>query len=218
MSLLSQSIVCSNPDCGKLTVSASVVEDIRTSNGYRLAENPTVLFGRRIVPESSAKPQPEFIPQALRNDYVEACMIRDFSPKASATLARRCLQGMIRNFTGISKGRLIDEIKELKELASEDKAPKGVSPETVEAIDHVRNLGNIGAHMEKDINIIVDVDSDEAQVLIELIEMLFEEWYVAQKRREERIAKVIEISLSKKKKISEMKKPRLEAPKDDAAE
>jgi hypothetical protein len=43
----------------------------------------------------------------------------------------------------------------------------------VEAIDIVRNIGNIGAHMEADINVIVDVDPDEAQTLIELIETLF---------------------------------------------
>ena len=36
----------------------------------------------------------------------------------------------------------------------------------------VRKVGNIGAHMEKDINVIVDVDPDEAQHLIGLITFL----------------------------------------------
>ncbi|WP_246409402.1 DUF4145 domain-containing protein [Kaistia hirudinis] len=112
------------------------------------------------------------------------------SPKASATLARRCLQGMIRDFAGISKSRLIDEIKELKRMANEDRAPKGVSIDAIEAIDAVRQIGNIGAHMEADINIIVEVDPKEAEELIGLIELLFEEWYVARAAREQRFARL----------------------------
>ena len=60
-----------------------------------------------------------------------------------------------------------------------------MTPESVEAIDHVRTIGNIGAHMEKDIDLIIEVDPGEAQALIELIELLFEEWYVAKYEREQ---------------------------------
>jgi len=69
-------------------------------------------------PQSSAIPQPDYIPEQIKNDYEEACSILSLSPKASATLARRCLQGMIRDFWGISKGRLIAEllIKLLEDL------------------------------------------------------------------------------------------------------
>ena len=57
----------------------------------------------------------------------------------------------------------------------------------MDAIGHVRRIGSIGAHMEKDINLILDVEPDEAQALIDLIELLFEEWYVASHVREERL-------------------------------
>lgn len=144
----------------------------------------------RLRPSSFAKPQPASVPPVLANDYYEACKIRDLSPKASATLSRRVLQGMIRDFCGISKPRLIDEIKALKKLDDEGKAPKGVESETIAAIDHVREIGNIGAHMESDINVIVDVDPGEAQALIELIEMLFDEWYVARSKREAKLDKI----------------------------
>src|SRR5262249_44337083 len=77
-------------------------------------------------------------------------------------------------------------------------SPKGVHHESVEAIDHVRSIGNIGAHMEKDVNLIVDIDPGEAQALIELIEMLLVEWYVARKLREDRLAKVAAIGKQKK--------------------
>jgi hypothetical protein len=60
---------------------------------------------------------------------------------------------MIRDFCGISKHRLIYEISELRERVDQGRAPPGVQPDTVDAIDHVRQIGNIGAH-----------DANEAQV------------------------------------------------------
>jgi hypothetical protein len=94
---------------------------------------------------------------------------------------------MIRNFCGISEKRLIDEIKELGRRVATGNAPAGVQADTLDAIDHVRSIGNIGAHMEADINVIVDVDPDEAQQLIGLIELLLEEWYVAREERKKKL-------------------------------
>jgi len=105
---------------------------------------------------------------------------------------------MIRDFCGIAKGRLIDEIKELGRRVEQGTAPRGVEHETVEAIDAVRSVGNIGAHMERDISVIVDVDPGEAQTLIELIEMLFDEWYIARRKREDRLARVKAVAIEKK--------------------
>jgi hypothetical protein len=134
----------------------------------------------------------------LRQDYEEACAIRDLSPKASATITRRYIQGIIRNFCGITRKRLIDEIDELRKRVDAGQAPAGVQPDTVDAINHVRQIGNIGAHMEADINVIVDVDPEEAQVLIELTELLFSEWYVAREHRTHRLAKLGLIAADKK--------------------
>jgi hypothetical protein len=131
----------------------------------------------QLLPDSSAKPQPDYIPVPIVNDYNEACRIKDLSPKASATLARRCLQGMIRDYWKISKSRLIDEITALKDK---------VSPEVWDSLDAVRSVGNIGAHMEKDVNVIVDIEPGEAELLLKLIEDLFDDWYVTRHNRQER--------------------------------
>jgi len=133
---------------------------------------------------------PDYVPQAIKEDYGEACLIETKSPKASATLSRRALQGMIRDFWGVKvkSNRLVDEID-----AIEDK----VDPSVWKAIDAVRKLGNIGAHMEADINVIVDVDPEEARHLIELIELLIEEWYVTRENRQQRIQKVIAAAQAK---------------------
>lgn len=149
---------CPNEDCKKETLIA------RGVNGY--IGNNTV----HIYPQAIYKHFPNYVPAAIRQDYEEACLIRERSPKASATLARRCLQGMIRDYWGIAKDTLNDEISNLQ-----GKVP----PAQWAAINALRQMGNIGAHMEKDTNLIIDISTDEASKLIQLIELLVKEWYIA---------------------------------------
>lgn len=190
-------IGCSNPDCLRTTITAHVMGAVPLTVGFHANENKLIL-GISLMPSSNSKPQPDYIPEPIREDYYEACKIRDLSPKASATLIRRCLQGMIRDFAGIKKNTLNNEITALKNAIMDGTADRSITPESVEAIDHIRTIGNIGAHMEKDINTIIDVDPDEASTLIEVTEMLFEEWYGDRHRRAERLAKVKGIADSKK--------------------
>lgn len=112
---------------------------------------------------------------------------------------------MIRDFCGFSKSRLIDEIKELRAQLDAGSQPRGVTHESVDAIDAVRGVGNIGAHMEKDVNLIVDIEPDEAQMLIDLIEMLFEEWYVERDKRTKRLAEISALSAKKALELEEAK-------------
>jgi hypothetical protein len=190
-----EATACLNEKCRKLSLMVQLRN--RSYIGGNWILNKQILHEWRLLPESNAKPQPDYIPAPITTDYYEACRIRDLSPKASATLARRCLQGMIRDFCKISKNRLVDEIEALRQLVDQDKAPKGVTHDSVDAIDHVRKIGNIGAHMEKDIDLIVDIDPGEAQMLLDLVETLFEEWYVARNDRQERFSKLGSLSLAK---------------------
>jgi len=104
---------------------------------------------------------------------------------------------MIRNFCGISRSTLAQEIAELKKAVDTGTAPRQVSDESVEAIDSVRSIGNIGAHFERDIDLIIEVDDGEALRLVSLIELLFEEWYVARFDRVRRLGEVRETGLAK---------------------
>jgi hypothetical protein len=201
-----EAIACANNDCLKLSLKEwlATYEDL---NDGRYRTGPT-LNTWQLLPASSAKPQPDFIPQPLRDDYNEACAIRDLSPKASATLIRRCLQGMIRNFCGIpNKKSLYDEIEELGERIENGQAPLGVQPDHIKAIHRVREIGNIGAHMERDIDLIIDVDPNEAQTLIELAEVLFDEWYLARNVRQARLASIATIATKKEAMKGKPKKP-----------
>jgi hypothetical protein len=200
-----QGIVCLNPKCKKLSLDVWLHERVVRDRGVASGKQ---LHHWGLLPESTAKPQPDYIPKAIREDYSEACRIRELSPKSSAALARRCLQGMIRDFCKIQKNRLIDEIKELRARVDNGTSPQGVTHESVDAIDHVRSIGNIGAHMEKDVDLIIEIEPGEAQALIELIEMLLVEWYVERKQRQDRLAKVALIGAQKEQKRADAKVPR----------
>lgn len=180
-----EQVVCSNEKCKEMTLVVRLFscasENLSSVRGALIKEWP-------LLPVSSARPQPEYIPSPLVQDYNEACAIMHLSPKASATLSRRCLQGMIRDFHSVTRGTLNKEIDALKDI---------VEPDVWSAIDAIRRVGNIGAHMEKDINVVVDVEPEEAQLLISLIEQLFDDWYVARKQREERMAKVHALAAAK---------------------
>lgn len=183
-------IVCPNEECKKINL-VSILYEYNWVNQWIKGD---LITHWNLLPSSSAKVFPDYIPVVLRNDYEEAAKILETSPKASATLSRRCLQGIIRDFWGVSKARLIDEI-----VAIEDK----VDPLTWKSIDSVRKVGNIGAHMEKDINLIIDVEPKEAYLLLQLIELLFEEWYIHRHERElklKAIAGLADLKYEQKKK------------------
>jgi Domain of unknown function (DUF4145) len=185
-SVIGQVVVCPNADCQEYTLHLTTFDRTLWQGTMKDTRQRAIW---RLVPESEAKVFPDYIPKPILDDYREACVIRDKSPRASATLSRRCLQGMIRDFWGVRMNRLVDEIDAIRER---------VDPETWDAIDAVRKIGNIGAHMEKDINIIVDVDTNEAQLLIELVETLLTEWHVAKNERQKRMAAVKNAAALKK--------------------
>ncbi len=186
-------ICCPNPDCAEYEFeatlhSAKYVGSVYANNAEWTNRSP---FGRgrvRFYPKSSAIAFPEFVPLAIRNDYEEACDIGELSPKASATLARRALQGIVRDFWGATGRTLKDEI---------DSVQTKCDPLIWEAMEAVRKVGNICAHMERDVNTIVDVEPDEAQMLIDLIETLVRETYEARHGRTSRMLALKSLADSK---------------------
>lgn len=193
LAIWSRVIACPNKDCKELLVFAALRPYEWTGSMYRYGD---AIEEWQLRPQASVKVFPDYVPAPVLEDYREACLIRDHSPKASATLSRRCLQGMIRDFWGIKKGTLKDEIDALRER---------VDGQTWDAIDGVRHIGNIGAHMEKDINLILSVEPDEASLLIGLIETLIQDWYIARHDRQERMASVKAAADKKKQQKEEAK-------------
>ncbi len=151
------------PSCKKISVKL-------IGKGPQYPDNRTYWF----FPQSSAKQFPDYVPQQIREDYEEAFKILHLSPKASATLSRRCLQGIVRDVWKVTPDTLYNEIGQLK--------PK-IDPTLWQTLDSLRQLGNIGAHMEKNVNLIINIDSDEAEKLVKLIEILIKDWYIVPHER-----------------------------------
>lgn len=172
--LLIEMLYC--PTCKKVSFYATGQQNLE---GYSMPMYPTSL----------AKHFPEYVPSFIKEDYEEAYSILTLSPKASATLSRRCLQGMIRDFHGISKATLFDEINEIQSL---------IPVSQWKAIDATRSIGNIGAHMEKDVNVIIDVDPGEAEQLLKLIELLIDKWYIARHDEDELYKNIVNTANIKK--------------------
>lgn len=182
LNLLTEIIICPNPKCSEFSISAELQQIVDIFSEDQFEPEVKKVLSWQLKPNTFAKQFPNYIPKSVLDDYKEACLIRDLSPKASATLARRCLQGMIRDYWSESKNTLNEEIKAIKDR---------IDPITWQAIDAVRKIGNIGAHMEKDINLIIDVEPNEAQMLIGLIEMLLKEWYIARYERQKQLEDLI---------------------------
>ena len=138
-----------------------------------------------IFPISNAVQFPDYVPASIRKVYEEACAITTLSPKASATLSRRCLQSMIRDFWKITgKKRLVDEIDALETI---------VPPTQWKVLNSLRHIGNIGAHPEADVNLIIDINPDDAIKLVKVIELLIRQWYIERHEQEKLYADVISI-------------------------
>lgn len=178
--------VCPNKECKEFTY-ASKVYVAKSDGGYLKPIRQIESWVNR--PNGIVKQFPDYVPEQILADYREAVLIKDLSPKASATLSRRCLQGMIRSVWEVKPARLVDEIKAIESQ---------IEASMWKAIDAIRNIGNIGAHMENDINIIVDVDPDEAEMLIGLLELLIQEWYVEKHEKKIRIDAITALAAEKK--------------------
>ena len=92
---------------------------------------------------------------------------------------------MIHDFWKINKGNLGTEINELK---------GHIPAKQWAAIDAVRRVGNIGAHMGKDINLITDIEPNEAELLIKLIEYLIKEWYIKRHDEDEMLEEITRLA------------------------
>ena len=162
-------ILCPNPECEE--------ETIYMSTSQRHIEGTDVYFtpqyAEMLYPHGVYYHYPDFVPEPIRKDYEEAATISQLSPKASAALIRRALQGMIKaKWPDLKDKNLFNQINALDEK---------VPAHQKKALHGIRKIGNVGAHM-KDPGAIADQDSpitvDDADNLIKLLEYLIKTWYV----------------------------------------
>lgn len=171
------------PQCGKviLTVGPSRASDAMGLRRYTLIERHVVW------PLQNARPVPADVPEHIAADYREAATVLNLSAKASAALSRRCLQAVLREAGNANQRSLSDQI---------DAVMPHLPSHIAESIDHIRNIGNFAAHPTKDqaSGQIVEVEPGEAEWNLDVLDMLFDHYYVkpeqAKRKRAELDAKL----------------------------
>lgn len=191
--------VCPNLDCKEVALVVKLYTNGVKEPGTELAKEQQISFWK-LLPERKGETLPNYIPHPLAKDYEEARAIRGLSPNASAMLARRCLHGIVRDFWKTKPARLVDEIEEIKDK---------VEPAVWESIDAIRKMGNIGAHLAERLGEQVNITGQEAEAILDLVELLFEECYTAREEGRNRIQRL--------KLVAEKKTKPLPAPINRAA-
>lgn len=151
------------PDCKKLIIYLKSCSTYFNDNA-----NLEILVYPKTIARDPLSPD---VPEEFKNDYIEACLVLSDSPKASAALSRRCLQKLLREKGKVKPQDLSKEIKEVMPSLPSDLS---------EQIDAIRNIGNFGAHPIKSTNSgeIVEVEDGEAEWLLDILESLFDFYFV----------------------------------------
>lgn len=151
-----------------------------------------------VYPKASTRPVPREVENTLAEDFREACLVIGDSEKASAALSRRCLQKLLIEKAGVKeKANLSSQIQMVID--------SGMLPShLVEGLDAVRTIGNFAAHPIKSTQTgdILEVEQGEAEWLLEILEQLFDFYFVQPATLERKRAAL-------NKKLKEAGKPEL---------
>ncbi len=164
-----------------------------------VAEKDTgvALDARIIYPPNIVRIVPPEVPPNIKEDFLEAAAVFGISEKASAALSRRCLQSVLN-----------EKVSKKDDLSKQiDEAIKQLPPRIGENLDAIRAVGNYAAHPKKVMSTgeIVDVAPEEANWNLDVLEELFDYYYVQPKRAEEKRNKL-------NAKLQSIGKPELKKP------
>jgi hypothetical protein len=155
------------PECGDVTI-----EIARHYGRETIGE-----VWRQVYPIGASRgPVSQEVPTDIAQDYIEARNVLPISSKASAALSRRCLQNMLHAHNYKAK----DLAKEIDLLLNETDPKKALPHKLRETVDGIRNFGNFSAHPidDKTTLQIIEVDPHEAEWCLQILEDMFEHFYV----------------------------------------
>jgi hypothetical protein len=146
---------------------------------------------------ASTRPLPAEVPEPYRSDFEEAVAVLPLSTKASAALSRRNLQAVLRDKAATKSKDLFDQIEE---VIDSGKLPSHIT----EGLHAMRNIGNFAAHeiKSKTTGAIVDVEPGEAEWNLDVLESLFDFYFVEPAKTAKRKADL-------NKKLKEAGKPEI---------
>jgi hypothetical protein len=147
------------PECTEAIIEMEAKETVPRYTVYPV--NPT------------ARPLPPEVPDPYNKDFYEAVAVLSLSPKASAALSRRNLQAVLRDKAATKAKDLYDQIEE---VINSSTLPSHIADD----LHAVRNIGNFAAHeiQSKVTGAIVDVEVGEAEWNLDVLESLFDFYFV----------------------------------------
>lgn len=158
----------------------SIIDLGKTSSVHAGPQGPVVVVSSilpsrmMVYPRTiSRSPIPSEVPPEFTADYAEACRVLPDSEKASAALSRRCLQQLLREKVVVKKD---DLSKEIQQVLDSHQLPSYLADD----LDAIRNIGNFGTHPIKSQHTgeIVDVEPGEAEWSLDVLEGLFDFYFV----------------------------------------
>jgi hypothetical protein len=149
------------PNCGDPIVSISRLQ----STGQRTL---TMIHPKGM----SRAPLPNSVPEDFAQDYREAAILLETSPKASAALSRRCLRNLLHYFSF----HAADLDKEIDALIASKQLPKVLA----DWLEAVREIGQFSVNAAKVTSPaeIQAVEPGEPEVLLDALDGLFEFFFV----------------------------------------
>jgi hypothetical protein len=165
---------CECPSCEKLIIAIGKKDSVGRY-AYSLVRPKTI----------SRVPLSPEIPREFAEDYKEACLVFSDSPKSSAALSRRCLQNLLREKASTTKINLADQIQEVLDS-------KSLPSYLAESLDAIRNIGNFATHpiKSKSTGEIVAVEPGEAEWNLDVLEGLFDFYFVQEQKIKEKREKL----------------------------
>ncbi len=163
------SSVC--PSCRQVVIAIEAVTFNEEQDTYQ------VLWERLVVPPAAERYIPPEVPAHIAKDYREAAQVLPASAKASAALSRRCLQAVLREQGFARQSTLSEQIEAvLPDLPSY----------VAKQVDAIRVIGNFATHPIKDKRSgeIVEVEPGEAEWNLDVLDLLFDFYYVGPARAE----------------------------------
>jgi Domain of unknown function (DUF4145) len=169
---------CRCSACKRLIVRLFSVDEYYANSGQWGTELTSTLVRPKVAARA---PLPDDVPAHYAADYNEACLVLADSPKASAALSRRCLQHLLREKAKVKKQDLAHEIQD---VLDEGNLPSHIA----DSLDIIRNIGNFAAHPIKSRSSgeIVEIEPGEAEWNLDVLEMLFDFYFVAPGRTKAR--------------------------------
>lgn len=173
---------CANWQCKRLTI--RIIREEKHRNPLYVGS----LDIWRVLPQfAAARPVDALVEVAqpeMAQDYREASLILDLSPRMSSVLSRRILADLLEVYGKCSGYTIANQIDKFIEQP-------GHPPTLIENLHYLREIADFSAHTKKDraTGDIIEVSPEEAKWTLEIVDRLFDYLIVTpahdKKRRDE---------------------------------